>query len=78
MIPMSLGLVVVTAIIIYFWGPTQPYPMRLDGRISLVLLGANALVLLVSMWASMVLPPPPATNRKIPVPGSRFALSSRR
>jgi hypothetical protein len=34
---------------------------------------ANAALLALALIISRSLPPPPETNRKIPVPGSRFA-----
>ena len=75
LIPISLGLLAVTAVIIYFWTPmatSDNQPLRIDGWTALILLAGNVLVLLLSMWISMLIPPPPATNRKIRVRGSRF------
>lgn len=72
LIPMSLALLAMTAIIVYFWAPMQATLDKLDGWTSLALFGGNVLVLLLSMWISMVLPPPPETNRKVRIPGSRY------
>jgi NADH-quinone oxidoreductase subunit H len=74
LIPISLGLVAATAVIMYFWAPitTPGAPLRIDGGTALILLGGNVLVLLLAMWISMLIPPPPETNRKIRVAGSRF------
>jgi len=78
LIPMSLGLLAMTAIIVYFWAPewsSADGPVRImgiNGETALALLGGNILVLLISMAASMVIPAAPQTNRKARVPGSRF------
>jgi NADH-quinone oxidoreductase subunit H len=72
LIPMSLALLAMTAIIVYFWAPMQATLDKLDGWTSLALLCGNVLVLLFSMGISMVLPPAPETNRKIRIPGSRY------
>jgi hypothetical protein len=76
LIPISLGLLVATAVIMYFWTPmatSDHAPLRIDGWTALILLAGNVLVLLLSMWISMLIPPPPQTNRKIRVAGSRFS-----
>jgi NADH-quinone oxidoreductase subunit H len=72
LIPISLAMLVMTALIMYFWAPDSNGPTRLDGWASLALLGGNVLVLLLSMAISLVLPAAPATNRKVRVPNSRF------
>jgi len=78
LIPMSLALLAMTAIIVYFWAPewsSADGPVRImgiNGETALALLGGNILVLLISMAASMVIPAAPQTNRKARVPGSRF------
>ncbi|HXE55830.1 MAG TPA: complex I subunit 1 family protein, partial [Tepidisphaeraceae bacterium] len=78
LIPISLGLMVVTALIMYFWAPALPTKATsifyiIDGQAALVLLGGSVLVVLVSMAVSLILPAPPPTNRKVRIPGSRFA-----
>ncbi len=75
MIPLSLALLVCTAIVIWaFGGMTRP-----DGEIPLVMRGAllvmNAAVFVGAIVASKLLPAPPPVNRKIRVPGSRFAVT---
>jgi NADH-quinone oxidoreductase subunit H len=75
LIPISLGLLAATAVIMYFWTPmatSEGAPLRIDGSTALVLLGGNVLVLLLAMWISMLIPPPPETNRKIRIAGSRY------
>ena len=69
LIPMSLGLLVMTAIVVYFWPPIEGH---IDGWTALILLAGNAALLLSSMGVSLLLPPPPETNRKMEIAGSRF------
>jgi NADH-quinone oxidoreductase subunit H len=71
LIPMSLVILFVTAIVIYFFGHDRAL-MRVGGKMGLVLLLANVATLLVFFGASLLLPAPPPTNRRIRIPGSRF------
>ena len=74
LIPISLVLLVVTAIVVYVFGePSSGGTIAVDGRMAAILLIANIIALLIMMGVSVLLPPPPDTNRKIRVPGSRFA-----
>ena len=80
LIPMSLLLLVGTALAVYFVGPhdeTWRTFRYLDGPFALVLLGVNVLVLIVAMIGSRLLPPAPLTNRKLFVQGSRFSRPTR-
>ena len=72
LIPISLALLVVTAIVVYIFAPEQPNPIAVNGWMALALLGANVVLLAVTMFVSRFLPPPPETNRRVRVPGSRF------
>jgi NADH-quinone oxidoreductase subunit H len=75
LIPIALAMLVMTAIILYFWSPdvdASGNVIRIDGGTALALLGGNVLVLLMSMAISQMLPPAPLTNRKVRVPGSRY------
>jgi NADH-quinone oxidoreductase subunit H len=72
LIPISLVLLMVTAIVIYFTGGAVGDVVVLPGRTALILLIANVIALAVIMVVSVMLPAPPDTNRKIRVPGSRF------
>ena len=47
--------------------------MRVGGKMAIVLLASNLVMLLLIVVGSLVIPPAPDTNRKIRVPGSRFA-----
>jgi NADH-quinone oxidoreductase subunit H len=72
LIPMSLALLMITAVVVYlFRGDERPF-MRVSGRMALALFVANAALLGITMVVSMVLPPAPETNRRIRVPNSRF------
>ena len=70
LIPMSLALTLGSMLLVYathgrtYWGLTG-----LDGIWFLLM---NVAVLIGTMVISKLLPAPPNTNRKIPVPGSRF------
>jgi len=72
LIPISLGLLMMTAFVIYFWGPRMEPDLLVNGWLACVFLIANGLVLAATLLVSTMLPPPPATNRKLPIPGSRF------
>ena len=72
LIPMSLGLLLMTATVVWIFGPNDRAFMRIGGRMGLVLLFGNIMVVAVSMLLSKLLPPPPLTNRRVRVLGSRF------
>ena len=73
LIPISLELLVMTAVVLYFWGEPSGGTVIIDGKTAAILLAGNLVALLLTMGVSVVLPQPPDTNRKIRVPGSRFA-----
>jgi NADH-quinone oxidoreductase subunit H len=72
LIPMSLGLMLMTAVVVWIFGPNDRAFMRIGGRMALVLLFGNIVVVAGSMLLSRLLPPPPLTNRRVRVIGSRF------
>jgi len=73
LIPLSLALLLATAIVIYFFGAeAHRAHMRVGGRLALGLFIGNIAVLAVSMLISRLLPPPPETNRRLKIEGSRF------
>ncbi len=75
LIPMSLGLLLTTGLIIYFVGPTDARFVNHDvigGGLALTLLIANIVVMAIVMGVSVLLPPPPQTNRRLHIVGSRF------
>ena len=72
LIPIALALLIVTALVVYYFAPETGSVMLVNGRMALALLLANLLVLALAMGLSMILPAAPATNRKVTVPGSRF------
>ncbi len=73
LIPVTTVLMMATAITMWALGPKYlGNPLRVGGRMALVLLLVNVVVTIVIMIGSFVVPAAPATNRKIAVPGSRF------
>jgi NADH-quinone oxidoreductase subunit H len=75
MIPISLAIVLVNALVLFFAAPhNQTYidHRRIDGSLALTFLITNAALMAIIMFASRLLPAPPDTNRRIPVPNSRF------
>jgi NADH-quinone oxidoreductase subunit H len=72
LIPLSLALLMVTAVVVYVFAGSERAYGRLNGRMALALLVANAALLGLTMAVSLVLPPAPETNRRIRVPNSRF------
>lgn len=77
LIPISLALLMATAITIYLTaGPVvagEPTFVRpIPGGEALALLVMNVVVLVLAMLISKVLPAPAPTNRKMPLPHSRF------
>ena len=79
LIPISLALVMVTAVVIYLLRHVErAYTVGgynvgpLNGWEAFWLFVANVGVFVVAMGVSLIIPPAPATNRKIAVPNSRF------
>jgi len=72
LIPISLALLIVTALIVYIVPPSAGSPLMIDGYTALVLFAGNIAVLAGAMIISMFLPAAPLTNRKVRIPGSRF------
>jgi NADH-quinone oxidoreductase subunit H len=73
LIPISLAQFFVTAFVIWFFAGTERAFMRVPGKMALVLLIANVVLLAVTMGVSTLIPAGPDTNRKIAIKGSRFA-----
>ena len=73
LIPMSLAMLLVTAVVIFFFGRTgRVETMRVTEKLGLALLVANVAVLAATMFLSKLLPAPPETNRRIRIVGSRY------
>jgi len=74
LIPISLAMLMVTAVIVYFFNRHRAPgdPVWVDGRMAVALLVSGAALTLLTMLASLVVPPAPATNRRVRVPNSRF------
>jgi NADH-quinone oxidoreductase subunit H len=73
LIPLSLAMLMMTAIVLYLMRDHPRPNFWIDGQLAVVFLIANVVLLALTMLISRALPPPPATNRKIAVPGSRYA-----
>ena len=73
MIPLSLAMLLMTAIVLYLMRDHHRPNFWIDGQLAVVFFIANIVLLALTMLISRTLPPPPETNRKIPIPGSRFA-----
>jgi NADH-quinone oxidoreductase subunit H len=71
LIPISLALLVTTAIVGYLV-PSGPF---LSGRAALTLLAANLAVVVFSLIVSRLIPAPPPTNRRMAVAGSRYGVT---
>ena len=72
LIPISLFMLLATAVTVWALGPEGRFDLRINGKMALVLIIVNVVVLAVTMVASTLIPAAPDTNRKIRVPGSRF------
>jgi NADH-quinone oxidoreductase subunit H len=75
LIPIGLGLLMATAVTMYFvGGSSEMYRERrmLDGLTALVFLAMNVVFILTTMVIARLLPQPLPTNRRIVVANSRF------
>jgi NADH-quinone oxidoreductase subunit H len=72
LIPISLAMLMVTAVVVYLFRDARPANLWVDGRMALALLVANAVLLAGTVLVSLVIPPAPATNRRVRVANSRF------
>jgi NADH-quinone oxidoreductase subunit H len=76
LIPISLIILLVTCVVVYAFGEHRNDEMHVGGKMALVLLLSNVVMLLITVVGSFILPAAPNTNRKIAVPGSRFRRTS--
>jgi NADH-quinone oxidoreductase subunit H len=72
LIPISLAMLMMTAIVVYFCGGAAGPDEYLKGPVVLVLFLANVGLLAVTMLVSTILPAAPETNRKLRIAGSRY------
>jgi hypothetical protein len=72
LIPISLGLLMVTAIVIYIMGGQRDADMTVGPLMALLLLAGNVIVGGLSLVISRLIPPAPDTNRRVIVSNSRF------
>jgi NADH-quinone oxidoreductase subunit H len=70
LIPISLALLLMTAIIVYIFDGQSLEGVH--GRMAIWLLAANVITLAVILFVSTLLPPAPLTNRRVTVLGSRY------
>lgn len=73
LIPISLALVMGTTIVVYMTGGATFDSVEIPQAIMLIAM--NVVVLVATLAAYKIIPPPPNTNRRIRIPGSRFALT---
>jgi len=68
LVPMSLALLMATALVIYFFGAAaQRAHLRVGGTMALAMLGANVIIGAASLLAARMLPAPPPTNRRLKI-----------
>jgi NADH-quinone oxidoreductase subunit H len=72
LIPVSLALMMVTAVVVYLTRNMPHAHDRISGRAAVIFLIANALLVAGTFVVSLLLPPAPETNRRVGVPNSRF------
>jgi len=77
LIPISLALLMMTALVVYFWGTTPRTlingTMIVPGKMALWMLLGNGLVVVGALIGSQFFPDAPDTNRRMKVSGSRFS-----
>jgi NADH-quinone oxidoreductase subunit H len=72
LIPISLLILLGTAMTMWIMGPTARAHMRVSTKMAGALLVVNAVMLIGTMIVSTLIPAAPDTNRRVVVPGSRF------
>ncbi len=75
LIPISLAILFMTALVIYFAGPHSwafMHEGRIDGHMAVIFFIANIILLAIIMIVSRMLPAAPDTNKRMRIPGSRF------
>src|SRR5207244_2721682 len=73
LIPISLAGLMATAVVVYAWGGEGRAYLRVGGKMALVLLGVNVLLLFAFLILARFVPPRWDTNRRLKIEGSRFA-----
>ncbi len=77
LIPISLVILLVTCVVVYAFGENRNAAMHVGGKMAIVLLASNLAMLFIIVVGSFLIPAAPDTNRKMKVPGSRFAQDTR-
>jgi len=75
LIPISLALLVMTAVVIYIVGGDRARNLDIDNGMAVLLLAGNVLVGGLSLFVSRLIPAAPETNRRVRVSNSRFNKS---
>jgi NADH-quinone oxidoreductase subunit H len=75
LIPLSLAMLMVSAVVIYFFGAVDRAHLRIGGKMALVLLASNIILAALVVFVSRFLPAAPQTNRRIVIEGSRFSTT---
>ncbi len=72
MIPLSLALLAMTAVVVFLYRDQRISGLRVGGHMALALLVGNVVVFALTVLASLVIPAPPPTNRRLRIADSRF------
>jgi NADH-quinone oxidoreductase subunit H len=72
LIPISLALMVMSGLVVYYFGADGYGPVGINGKMAFGMLLGNILVVALAMFLSRLLPAAPLTNRKVKVTGSRY------
>jgi len=81
LIPVALGLLIITGLVVFFFGTNRVLIPRatggnalgpISGAMALWLLLGNVVLIIGMAIAKKFLPAPPDTNRRVKIPGSRF------
>jgi len=74
LIPMSLAMLVMTAIVVYLTGGVSY--SGIDGQTAIIFFVANVILLVLMLITSLLIPATPDTNKRMRIPNSRFTRST--
>jgi len=72
LIPISLALLATTTLVIYCFRGVARVNMQVTDTMAVALLASNVAITVVTLFVSTIIPPAPATNRRVKVENSRF------
>ena len=75
LIPISLGLLVMTTLVVFFFGGAPEKGQYLPAGTRIALLAANGVFIVLTVIIAQLLPKGPETNRRIRISNSRFATT---